>query len=172
MWAWHTLTYFMRLIPVLMFCCPCIIVYQFYFNRPQHCNWHYTHALYQKAVCVAPPEDEQVMLETCRGTWFSINWMKSASRWFHYTDILLISVFFLFFRIMIMFRLISDYTGGLPSIGLKLTAFGKNRQQFCTVHTNQLSNLQTKQFMNWWTQKKSSIPILVTSIFAFLHTLY
>jgi hypothetical protein len=28
------------------------------------------------------------MLETCRGTWFSINWMKSASRWFHYTDTL------------------------------------------------------------------------------------
>jgi hypothetical protein len=34
------------------------------------------------------PEDEQVMLETCRGPWFSINWMKSASRWFHYTDII------------------------------------------------------------------------------------
>jgi hypothetical protein len=30
------------------------------------------------AVCVAPPKDEQVMLETCRGPWFSINWMKSA----------------------------------------------------------------------------------------------
>jgi hypothetical protein len=39
-------------------------------------------------VCLAPPEDEQVMLETCRGPRFSINWMKSASRWFHYTDIL------------------------------------------------------------------------------------
>jgi hypothetical protein len=26
------------------------------------------------------------MLETCRGHWFSINWMKNASRWFHYTD--------------------------------------------------------------------------------------
>jgi hypothetical protein len=38
--------------------------------------------------CVAPPEDEQVMHETYRGPWFSINWMKSASRWFHYTDIL------------------------------------------------------------------------------------
>jgi hypothetical protein len=33
-------------------------------------------------VCAAPPEDEQVMLETCRGPWFSINWMKSASRFF------------------------------------------------------------------------------------------
>jgi hypothetical protein len=38
------------------------------------------------AVCRAPPEDEQVMLETCRGPWFSINLMKSASRWFHCTD--------------------------------------------------------------------------------------
>jgi hypothetical protein len=27
------------------------------------------------------------MLETCRGLWFWINWIKSASRWFHYTDI-------------------------------------------------------------------------------------
>jgi hypothetical protein len=24
---------------------------------------------------------------TCRGPWFSINWMKTESRWFHYTDI-------------------------------------------------------------------------------------
>jgi hypothetical protein len=38
------------------------------------------------AICVAPPEDEQVMLETYRGPWFSVNWMKSASRWFHYTE--------------------------------------------------------------------------------------
>jgi hypothetical protein len=43
---------------------------------------------YTKAVCAGPPEDKQVMLETCRGPWFSLNWMKSASRWFHYTDIL------------------------------------------------------------------------------------
>jgi hypothetical protein len=40
------------------------------------------------AICAVPPEDEQVMLETCTGSWFSINWMKSASRWFHYTEIL------------------------------------------------------------------------------------
>jgi hypothetical protein len=39
------------------------------------------------AVCQAPPEDEQVMFETCRGSYFSINWIKSASRWFHYTDV-------------------------------------------------------------------------------------
>jgi hypothetical protein len=40
------------------------------------------------AVCAAPTEDEEVMLETCRCSWFSMNWMKSASRWFHHTDIL------------------------------------------------------------------------------------
>jgi hypothetical protein len=40
------------------------------------------------AVCVTPPKNEQVMLETCRGPLFSINWMKSASRLFHYTDVL------------------------------------------------------------------------------------
>jgi hypothetical protein len=39
------------------------------------------------SVCVAPPENKQVTLEKCRGLWFSMNWMKSASRWFHYTDI-------------------------------------------------------------------------------------
>jgi hypothetical protein len=52
--------------------------------------WHQL-ALYtrniQSAVCVAPPEDEQAMLETCRGSWFLINWIKSASRWFYYTDL-------------------------------------------------------------------------------------
>jgi hypothetical protein len=35
-------------------------------------------------VCAVPPEDKQVMLETCRDSWFSINWMKRASRWFQY----------------------------------------------------------------------------------------
>jgi hypothetical protein len=40
------------------------------------------------AVCTASPEDEQVMVETCRDTCFSINLMKSASLWFHYIDIL------------------------------------------------------------------------------------
>jgi hypothetical protein len=53
-------------------------------------SWHSQLTLYLRnipiAVCVDPPEDEQVMLETCRGPWFSINWIKSASRWFHYTD--------------------------------------------------------------------------------------
>jgi hypothetical protein len=35
----------------------------------------------------APPEDEQVLLETCRGPEFLMGCMKSASRWFHCTDI-------------------------------------------------------------------------------------
>jgi hypothetical protein len=39
------------------------------------------------AVCAVSPEDEQVMLETCRGPWFSTNWMESVSCWFNYTDI-------------------------------------------------------------------------------------
>jgi hypothetical protein len=37
------------------------------------------------AVYVALPEDEQVMFETCRGPYFLINWIKSASRMFHST---------------------------------------------------------------------------------------
>jgi hypothetical protein len=45
-------------------------------------------AQYTKSVCWAPPENEQVMLETRRGPQFLINWIKSASRLFHYTDIL------------------------------------------------------------------------------------
>jgi hypothetical protein len=55
-------------------------------------SWHSQLTLYARnipsAVCAVPPEDEQVMLETCRGPWFSINWMKIASCWFRYTDIL------------------------------------------------------------------------------------
>jgi hypothetical protein len=46
-------------------------------------SWHRQLTLYARnipsSVCVKPPEDEQVMLETCRGPWSSINWMKSAS---------------------------------------------------------------------------------------------
>jgi hypothetical protein len=56
-------------------------------------TWHSQLTLFARiipnSVCVAPPENEQVMLETCRGPWFSINWMKIASRWFQYTDNLL-----------------------------------------------------------------------------------
>jgi hypothetical protein len=40
------------------------------------------------AVCLAPPEDEQVMLETCRSPLILNKLNESASRWFHYTDIL------------------------------------------------------------------------------------
>jgi hypothetical protein len=42
---------------------------------------------YTKCRLWSPPEDEQVMLETYRGSWFSINWMKGASRWFHNADV-------------------------------------------------------------------------------------
>jgi hypothetical protein len=40
---------------------------------------------YIKCHCVAPPEDDQVMLDTRRGPQFVINWVKRASRWFRYT---------------------------------------------------------------------------------------
>jgi hypothetical protein len=60
-------------------------------------SWNSQLTLYSRnipsAVCVAPSEDEQVMLETRKGFCFSINWMKSASRWFHYTDVWLWLVF-------------------------------------------------------------------------------
>jgi hypothetical protein len=74
----------------LMFCWPCIIVYQC-IETKWNCNrvTALQLTLYARSipntVCAVPPEDEQVMLETCRGLWFSIKWMKSASRWFHYT---------------------------------------------------------------------------------------
>jgi hypothetical protein len=57
-----------------MFCWPCIRVYQYNETNVMHFSFNLlrTKGLY--------------MFETCRGLWFSINWMKSASRWFHYTD--------------------------------------------------------------------------------------
>jgi hypothetical protein len=109
----------------LMFCWPCITLYQynetnmmhFSFNllrikglyvfwallaHPQealHNGIWYTVCVYQlaalqltyvrnipSAVCSVLPEDGQVLPETCRGPWFSTNWMKSASRWFHYNE--------------------------------------------------------------------------------------
>jgi hypothetical protein len=41
-----------------------------------------------RVVCAEPPEDEQLILKTCRGTQFLINWTERASCWFYYTDIL------------------------------------------------------------------------------------
>jgi hypothetical protein len=86
----------------LMFCWPCIIVYQYNVSwlwhggtvahLPQPTDIIGTQ--YTKRRLWAPPEDGQVMLETCRGPWFTINWMKSASRWFHYTEITTYSVIF------------------------------------------------------------------------------
>jgi hypothetical protein len=46
-------------------------------------TWYIACVLCQ--LTATPPEDEQVMLETCRDPWFLINWTRSASRWFHYT---------------------------------------------------------------------------------------
>jgi hypothetical protein len=52
--------------------------------------WHSQLTLYghniPSAVCAGPPDDEQIILRTCMGPWFSINWMRNASCWFHYTD--------------------------------------------------------------------------------------
>jgi hypothetical protein len=98
-----------------MICWPCIIIYQYNETNVMHFSFsllrikglymfrallthpqealHKQHLVYcvrtqyTKYSCWTPHEDEQVMLETCRGLWFSINWMKSVSRWFHYTVI-------------------------------------------------------------------------------------
>jgi hypothetical protein len=57
-------------------------------------SWHSQMTLYAcnilSAVCWAPPEDEQIMIETCWGPWFSIHWIESALSWFHYTDFLFV----------------------------------------------------------------------------------
>jgi hypothetical protein len=60
---------------------------QFHCNRATALQLTYTRNI-PSVMCAAPPEDEQVMLETCRGPWFSINLMKSVSCWFYYADIL------------------------------------------------------------------------------------
>jgi hypothetical protein len=106
----HVIFSVLLLLPPLMFCWPYFIVYQYTRTNVMHFSFdllrikglymfrallahpqqvmHKRHLVYcvHMSVCASPPEDEQVMLETCRGIWFSINWMKSASRWFHYTD--------------------------------------------------------------------------------------
>jgi hypothetical protein len=56
---------------------------QFHRNRAT-ANWH-SHAIYQMPFFAESPEDEQLMLETCRDSWFSIKLIRSSSRWFHYT---------------------------------------------------------------------------------------
>jgi hypothetical protein len=72
----------------------CLYMFRALLSHPQKVlnklqSWH-SQLTYARnipsAVCSEPPEDEQVRLETCRGTWFSINWIKIASRWFHHTD--------------------------------------------------------------------------------------
>jgi hypothetical protein len=62
-----------------------VVRLQFHCNRTTaNCQLHAR--IIPDPVFSANPEDEQVIFETCRGFWFSINWMKSASRWFHCTD--------------------------------------------------------------------------------------
>jgi hypothetical protein len=42
-------------------------------------NWPTLHARnVLTVVCAAPPEDEQVVLETCRGCYFITNWIKKV----------------------------------------------------------------------------------------------
>jgi hypothetical protein len=79
-------------------------------------SWNSQLTLYSRnipsAVCVGPLEDEQLMLETCRGHWFSINWVKSASGWFHYTVVL---IFFILIKscVAILQLLIISIRSGL-----------------------------------------------------------
>jgi hypothetical protein len=64
---------------------------------------------------LTPPEDGQIMLETCTGPWISINWIKSASRWFYYADLLCCSVRKTL-RLTVLFNLITlqqSYVFGL-----------------------------------------------------------
>jgi hypothetical protein len=81
-----------------MFCWPCI-VYQYmipicctfhpfysesrastYFEHYLLILWRrYTNGTWYIACII----NDQLMIKTCRASWFSINWMKSASCWFH-----------------------------------------------------------------------------------------
>jgi hypothetical protein len=85
---WH-LVYCVR---VMSADCATITVSQEELHKRHLQSWYSQLTLHarniQSAVRVTSPEDEQVMLEICRGPWFSVNLLKSASRWFHYTDIL------------------------------------------------------------------------------------
>jgi hypothetical protein len=46
--------------------------------QPCHCQLTLYASNIPNAVCTEAPEDEQVMLETCRRPWFSVNWMKKC----------------------------------------------------------------------------------------------
>jgi hypothetical protein len=89
------------------------------------------------AVFVAPPEDEQVMLETFRDPWFSINWKKSASRWFYYTDILWFTVK----------KTLRNYLWH-NSMYLRCILF-KDALQGCTYHTYDQSRSKSKFLFNY-----------------------
>jgi hypothetical protein len=84
-------------------------------SRTSACFEHYllilrTHARnIPSAVCATPPEDEQVMFETCIGSWLSVNWIKSASSWFHYTHVRSLTRKF---SLVILYHINSVYTTG------------------------------------------------------------
>jgi hypothetical protein len=59
--------------------------YVSWLNQDDATNWQHARNI-PSAVCEAPPEDEQVMLETCGGPLSLINRIRSASRRFHYTE--------------------------------------------------------------------------------------
>jgi hypothetical protein len=72
------------------------------------------------AACLIPPEDEQVMLETCTGHQFLINWKDRASCWFHCTD----------------FRVVSDCCYSLVSELLFLDLYYQEEQSMDIVSLN------------------------------------
>jgi hypothetical protein len=65
----------------------CRIWLVLYLSQYLRCTVTWTSRI-PSAVCEAPPEDQQIMLETCRGPYILINWIKCASSWFRHTDVL------------------------------------------------------------------------------------
>jgi hypothetical protein len=72
--------------------------------QPCHSQLIYTRNI-RNSVCVAPPEDEQVMLATFRGLWFSINWTKIDHVGFCYLPQLCIFVIHVNLTVKIIFTL-------------------------------------------------------------------
>jgi hypothetical protein len=118
--------------------------------QPCHSQLTYAHSI-PNAVCGSPPEDEQVrvMLETCRGLRFSINWMKSASRWFHYTEI--------WRRWQSLFQLFCEVASGFKaSVKHVLEASPARSDGTHNTHTyseviiSPFSVLESRLIENWW----------------------
>jgi hypothetical protein len=61
----------------LMFCWSCIVVYQYSKTN----DMHFLYSIYYEltaSTCFAP-KDEHVVLETCRGRCFIINWIQKVN---------------------------------------------------------------------------------------------